>query len=238
MPSAVTPAGSVQQLAYDRVPRMAAATLLALLLIGNHPRTLVREALDAFDAGRWDEAAERYLEAYEAAQQLGLPEKPELLYNAGLSYERGGRCDRAIALFERYVERKPNQPPSDLRDRMERARACADRMRAPEPEPREVNAVVAPAPPPPSSDGPPVMAWIAGGIGVGALAAGVTLSLLSRSAVARRDGELAKTEDEIRGLVVRNAQDDAIRFAVGAYVCLGVAAAGLITSLVLFFFDG
>jgi len=53
---------------------------------------------DAFDAGRYDEAIERFEHAYE------LSGRPELLFNVGLAADRLREDERALAAFERYLE--------------------------------------------------------------------------------------------------------------------------------------
>src|SRR5205823_741253 len=55
----------------------------------------------------------------------GLGSKPELLFNAGLSFERLDACDRVAELYARYLALKPQAASADLTYRLNKARECA-----------------------------------------------------------------------------------------------------------------
>lgn len=85
-------------------------------------KELTQQAKAAFQAGQYDDAGRLYLEAYDVAQSGGLGEKPELLFNAALAYEKSGRCDRVADLLGRYAKKRPS-PEIDAR--LEKAIRCA-----------------------------------------------------------------------------------------------------------------
>lgn len=58
----------------------------------------------AFNAGRFEEAAQHFKEAF-AAEPRG-----NLLYNIGLCYEKVGRVEDAVAYYQRFVDALPNSP--------------------------------------------------------------------------------------------------------------------------------
>ena len=81
-------------------------------------------------------------------------------------------------------------------------------------------------------------AWVGAGVGVAGLAGGITLSLLANGAVARRDAELAKSEDVISGRIVREEHEEAVRLSIGSYVAFGAAAAGAGVLALILLLDG
>lgn len=86
---------------------------------------MVERAEAAFSAARYGEAAQLFLDAHRIAEQHGLGAKPELLFNAGLAFERIDACDRVADLFTRYLEAKPSARTADLEFRLSRAKECA-----------------------------------------------------------------------------------------------------------------
>jgi hypothetical protein len=104
--------------------------ILVVLLLGapnarSQAKAMVEDAARAFRAARYEEAAKLYLEVYDFAAKNDLPARPELLLNAGIAFERTGRCERVVELFARYLEAKPEDRTEDLTLRMKKAEACA-----------------------------------------------------------------------------------------------------------------
>jgi hypothetical protein len=90
---------------------------------------LVKQARAAFDAGSFSESGRLYLLALELAEAVGLGSKPELLFNAGLSFERTGDCERAADLYDRYLTQRPDAGADpELLSRIERQRSCAPEL--------------------------------------------------------------------------------------------------------------
>ncbi len=61
-------------------------------------------AAEAFKAGRYEEAAQYFREAFEAEP------RGNLLYNIGLCYEKAGDTRQAIAFYQRFVDAVPGSP--------------------------------------------------------------------------------------------------------------------------------
>jgi tetratricopeptide (TPR) repeat protein len=60
------------------------------------------EAQEAFEAGRYDEAAEKFEKAY------GEKDYPEFLFNVGAAKEKAGDPKGAADAFKKYLEEKPD----------------------------------------------------------------------------------------------------------------------------------
>lgn len=58
----------------------------------------------AFSAGRYEEAAEHFKEAF------SIEPRGNLLYNIGLCYEKAGRVEEAVKFYQRFVSALPNSP--------------------------------------------------------------------------------------------------------------------------------
>lgn len=88
-------------------------------------RELIAAADKAFSEARYAEAAKSYVDAHALLEASNLVARPELLFNAGLAYERIDACDRVAQLFARYLADKPEAATADLEYRLKRARDCA-----------------------------------------------------------------------------------------------------------------
>ncbi len=120
---------------------IASATALMLLLAP----TPVERAEAAFEAGRWEEAADAFGEAFAADPD------PKYVYAQAQAERLGGDCARAIELYDRFLALDPPaKPAEDARTNRERCRQEIERAK-PSPPP-------APPPPPPphASDVGPV----------------------------------------------------------------------------------
>lgn len=81
-------------------------------------RALFQAAVAAFNAGRYEDALERFEDAYEASP------RPELLYNLGATADRLQREDAARSYFRAYLEQSPNP---ERRGEVEARLAALDR---------------------------------------------------------------------------------------------------------------
>ncbi len=134
-----------------------------------------------YAAGRYEQAAERYLEAYELSQ------RPELLFNVGNAYERLGDYEKAAEYLSQYADNPRARDVVSVRERIRRLEAAAAEQKRrtqqePPPAPGPDSAVAEPAAPRPASEGGTKRAtwWL---IGSGASAAGaVAMGLLALNA--------------------------------------------------------
>jgi tetratricopeptide (TPR) repeat protein len=69
-----------------------------------------------YDAGRYEEAAEKYLKAYD------LSKLPGFLYNLGNTYERMGQLEKAADYLELYLESAKAERVAETRSRIKRIR--------------------------------------------------------------------------------------------------------------------
>jgi tetratricopeptide (TPR) repeat protein len=82
-------------------------------------RSLFLEGEAHYAAGRYELAAERYLEAYELSQ------RPELLFNLGNAYERLGDYAKAAQYLSQYVASPRARDVVSVRERIRRLEAAA-----------------------------------------------------------------------------------------------------------------
>lgn len=134
---AVTSVASAQQLTARQ----------ALELARNH----MEQGQELYGSGRFVEAAEEFLAAYDARPFSAF------LYNAGIAYERHGNVTRALELYEQYLEREPTA--SDAAEVQAKIAAIRAQLTpAPTPEVDPANPTVTPEPPPavtPTTPAPP-----------------------------------------------------------------------------------
>jgi tetratricopeptide (TPR) repeat protein len=172
-----------------------------------------RKGVTEYNLGRFDQAISHFEQAY------SLDPSPILIFNIGQAHRRAGNGDRAIFFLRRYLAEDPetkDRPRVEgwIKELEEAAKVKA--VVAPPPAtvppaaqppptaepPSPIPVVTAqPAPPPvepaalPADRGEPVKwqrpaAWIAGGLGVGALALGIQQTLL----YGKHNGEFARND--------------------------------------------
>lgn len=256
-------------------------------------RERIASAAEAFSSGRYDESARSYLEAYEILRAHDLETQPEILFNAGLAYDEMGACDRAVVLFERFLEVKPDVVRVDaFVSRLERARMCAPsvdvdtsppgatliidgEVRGVTPlsvhlkpghhtyglelsgyDPVQAEFALDPGVPRDlrhelKRSGPLLIEsratlssetetwmWAAGGAAGAGLLAGAVLFALERERTGAFDDETAKGPSEIDSKLARASARSARRYAIGARLGFGVAAAGLVALVAITCLDG
>lgn len=143
-------------------------------------RMLYQAGVAAYDAGRFEEALERFRRAYE------LSGRAALLYNIGMAAERARQDEAALEAYERFVEAHPE---SSLRPRAEsvilrirqsieeaEARRAAEEARAREAHEREALRESIDARPP-RGPAPIITLGVGGGVMIaGAVMLGVGLA--------------------------------------------------------------
>lgn len=139
----------------------------------------LREAYDqglaAFQARDYETALRRFQRAYE------LSRSPEFLFNIGLTLERLGRRQEAVAAFQRFLELEPASPQRAVVERRLAALHEAPVATPPTPPPVPVVTPVAVrpviAPPPPTPRARPAWPWVVLGAGVAVGATGVVVAV-------------------------------------------------------------
>ncbi len=180
-------------------------------------RLTFQAAREAFGAGDYERALERFEQAY------NLSPRPVLLYNIGVTLDRLRRDEDAVARFTEYLERIPDAPDRvevearirvlqraiDERRAAEAAREAEEERRAREREEAErrareaaaQQAAVAPTPPPSEAESAGLHPAIALAVGGAALAAGGLLVWSGLDATSRNDDyeAYAGQPDAVRG---------------------------------------
>jgi tetratricopeptide (TPR) repeat protein len=207
-------------------------TVLALQLISIGAATsvsaqpapeLVKKGIEAYKAGRYEEAAQLLEAAY------AEDPKPETLFALAQSERLSGKCDKAIPHYKALIAMTTD---------IAAAKAVQSNLSlCPEPEP------VAPPPPapveepkpePPPPPPPPPPKTIVREVprrdplalalvGGGAFGMGISIGLLLRSSSARDDASHARTLDDATALYDRADRDRVIGFVVGG---VSLAAVG------------
>lgn len=180
---------------------------------------LVTDGLQAYEAGRFEDAAERFLSAY------AIRAEPELIYNAARSYEKGLQRRKAAETYERFVglpgttaelRAKALDALADLRREMDALKDIRPSMPPPNP-------LVQTEPPPPVNRTPEIVALSVGGAAaVGAVVLGV-LAVDARNQF-----------EDATGLERADLKQTAEDRALAADVLWGTAAVAAVTTTVLF----
>ena len=203
-----------------------------------------RRGVEFYAEGKLPEAVREMLKAYELAPESGL------LYNIARIYQKMGQRDLAVHYLKEFVT-QPGADPDRVQKALEHLEELNRASAAPPPAETPLVDEVPPAPPkveaapPPTEPSPsPVTptpqasgpdhtaAWVALGVGGGALVVGGVLGGLA----------LDRASDLTRPGVSYGAKRDAQRssrsFALGADVCIGVGVAAATVGLVLLLTGG
>ncbi len=195
-------------------------------------RVLFDDGTRAYDAGRFDEALDRYETAYELSQ------RPQLLYNIAVTHDRLDHKREAATFYERFVEALPDSPRAEVASsraeilrrsanaqdaEVAAAREAAERAEQEAAAAREAVRRPPPEPTPEASRSlaGPIASFAVGGAG---LVTWAVAGLITMSKHGDCDAEdAACTTDEL----------DAIdRSALIADIGLGVAIAGVATGVI------
>jgi tetratricopeptide (TPR) repeat protein len=188
-------------------------------------RELFLEGEAHYAAGRYELAAERYLEAYELSQRA------ELLFNVGNAYERLGDYEKAARYLSEYADTPRARDVVSVRERIRRLEAAAaeQKRRAEQEQQQAVTSdpvVETPTTTPETDSGLSRSTWWFIGSGVSAAGA-IGLGLLAINAGNNAAGDCADTGR----LVCRDTASSSLTqetvFAIGADV---LAVATVVTA--------
>ena len=138
-------------------------------------------AVEAFEAGRYDEAVENFRKAFE------LDKNPNNLFNIGRVYEESGDLDKAVEFYKQFL----GQPGVSIEnrqvavDRVEVLERALEAMKPeepdpePDPEPEEPDPEVTPEPEPPvdTTDGGEDKRRTQRGVGFALLGVGAAMAV-------------------------------------------------------------
>jgi len=184
----------------------------------------------AFDAGRYDDALQRWEVAFR------LSGRPAVRYNLGLAHERLGQIDEAIAAFDNYLKwDSDGQRAAEVRGKLQTLRSMRgaserphQHSRAAAPPPAASSAPVEPAPAPepqpvaespvldvepasPPGSGVTVLGWVLVGGGAAMLAGSL---LTGAAALAAEDDLETGCTDRVCAQTLSETADDANTYAL------------------------
>jgi tetratricopeptide (TPR) repeat protein len=198
-----------------------------------------------YDAGDYRGAIERFRCSFQ------LVPHPNTLFNIGESAELAGDSPLALETFRQYLEQYPDgRGREQAESRVRALEALAGRHVEPEPETPEPD-VQSPEAPPPQPETPIEetrmtgarrAAWATLALGVAIAATGGALYGVARS----RNGDYVNQRDECSENYTpecaedaRNAADEGEAYEGAGWALIGIGAASLVASIVLFAaFDG
>ena len=178
-----------------------------------------------YEQANYGDAVKEFNEAYRLSQ------RPDLLYNIALAYERLGKLDEAIDALGRYLKDKPDaQDRGIIQTRIEnlekRRDAARDAVEAqPAPPPLVTAAPVAPKKP------RHVASYVVGGIGVAALLASIGTGATALSIQSDVD---SKCQHMICPSSERNQVAEGKALALSTDIMIGIGAAAVLVGVVLF----
>jgi tetratricopeptide (TPR) repeat protein len=169
-----------------------------------------------------------YIDAVrEFNEAFRLSQRPDLLYNIALAYERLEKWDNAIYALKRYLRDKPDaQDRKTIQtriDNMEKKKAAALAVAAPPP----------PALPPPAPAPKPrhVASLVVGSVGLGALVAAIGTGV---SALQIKDDLEMVCRRQLCPTSQQAQSEKGYALAVSTDVLIGVGAAAVLVGVVLF----
>jgi tetratricopeptide (TPR) repeat protein len=188
-------------------------------------RELFLEGEAHYAAGRYELAAERYLEAYELSQRA------ELLFNVGNAYERLGDYEKAAKYLGEYVNTPRARDVVSVRERIRRLEAAAVEQKRRDEQEQQQAVTPDPVVEPPTTSREPDSGlsrstwWF---IGSGASAAGaIGLGLLALNAGNNASRDCAGTGRPVCRDTASSSLTQETVFAIGADV---LAVATVVTA--------
>lgn len=136
-------------------------------------KEMFKEGNAHYAAGRYEEAAVLFQQAYDLSQ------RPLLLFNLANVYERMANYDAAAAALRRYLETPDVHDVVSVRERLRRLELTAATTR-PAPEPLAPTPEPNPSEAEPERRGSPWTPWVLGTVSVGATASAVTFGYLAQ----------------------------------------------------------
>src|SRR5262245_470128 len=153
----------------------------------------VSKATEAHQAGNYDVALTELQAAY------ALDPQPDLLYAIGQVDVKLGKCDDAIASYEKFLA---TNPPADAANSAKEAiETCKAQAPPPPPEPTPPPQPAPPPPPPPAPEGSSFDKIGAACVGAGVVSLVVGVVMYSSAVSTLDDAEKATTYDKHKELV-------------------------------------
>ena len=186
-----------------------------------------------YEQANYTDAVKEFNEAHRLAQ------RPDLLYNISVCYERLSRWDEAIASLRQYLTERPDAPDRAVIE--SRIKNFEDRHAA---EQRKA-AVVAPPPNPtgpalvqtPPSRTRHVVSFVVGGVGVGLLLAAIGTGVAAQLGYDDLNNKCPNKICASGNQTLRDEQSSGKALALSTDVLIGVGAAAVVAGTVLFILE-
>jgi len=139
--------------------------------------SLTAQATEAYNEGRYDDAAELFKQAY------ALRSVSNILYNIGRIYEDSGDIDQAIEYYDQFVV-APNVEQTSRKDALDRLKTLREVKAMRDGESQDTKVADTPAPQPQPDPGPntgKTVGWVLLGVGGAALVTSGVFALLTQS---------------------------------------------------------
>jgi tetratricopeptide (TPR) repeat protein len=189
-----------------------------------------------YDQAAYADALREFNEAYR------ISNRPALLYNVALCYERLDKFSEAIVSMQQYLDASPKaEDRASVEARIERLKEREKRAVVAQPSPAPAAAAVTP-PAVPSGASPPrrrVATWVVGGLGLGLL-----VGALASGIVAKKDFDSLKKDcggfncdpSQVPDAASRRSAGNAASIATDVLWPIGTAA--VVAAIVLVFVEG
>lgn len=185
-----------------------------------------------YEQANYQDAVKEFNEAHRLAQ------RPDLLYNISVCYERLSRWDEAIASLRQYLSERPDAPDRAVIE--SRIKNFEDRRTA------EQHKATAVATPPPSANGPGLVAtppplrtrhvvsFVVGGVGVGLLLAAIGTGVAAQLGYDDLNNKCPNKICASGNQTLRDEQSSGKALALSTDVLIGVGAAAVVAGTILF----
>ena len=184
-----------------------------------------------YEQANYTDAVKEFNEAHRLAQ------RPDLLYNISVCYERLSRWDEAISSLRQYLTERPDAPDRAVIE--SRIKNFEDRRTA------EQHKAAIVAPPPPSASAPALVAtppsrtrhivsFVVGGVGVGLLLAAVGTGVAAQLGYDDLNNKCPNKVCAAGNQTLRDEQSSGKALALTTDVLIGVGAAAVVAGTILF----
>ena len=187
-----------------------------------------------YEQANYTDAVKEFNEAHRLSQ------RPDLLYNISVCYERLSRWDEAIASLQQYLTERPDAPDRAVIE--SRIKNFEDWRTA-----EQQRKAIAAATPPPAPSGPAlttppsrtrhVVSFVVGGVGAGLLLGAIGTGVAAQLAYDDLNKKCPNKVCDAGNQTLRDQQSSGKALALTTDVLIGVGAAAVVVGTVLFILE-
>jgi tetratricopeptide (TPR) repeat protein len=186
-----------------------------------------------YEQANYTDAVKEFNEAHRLSQ------RPDLLYNISVCYERLSRWDEAIASLRQYLTERPEAPDRAVIE--SRIKNFEDRHAAEQRKPAQATAQAPPSSAPmvttPPSRTRHVVSFVVGGIGAGLLLAAIGTGVAAQLAYDDLNKKCPNKVCDTGNQTLRDEQSSGKALALATDVLIGVGAAAVVAGTVMFILE-